>query len=88
MDSQWITSSRCDSGGCVEVAGWETSSACSGGNCMEVACSGGECLEAGCTEGIVYVRDSKNRDGGTLRFSRAAWLGFVQAVTDGDLPEI
>ncbi|MCM0678789.1 DUF397 domain-containing protein [Micromonospora phytophila] len=43
----------------------------SGGN-------GGDCVEvADNLPGVVLVRDTKNRDGGTLAFDTAAWRAFV-----------
>ena len=43
----------------------------SGGN-------GGDCVEVATNlPGIVAVRDTKNRDGGTLIFTRAEWAGFL-----------
>ncbi|MGC4808381.1 DUF397 domain-containing protein [Micromonospora sp. DT233] len=43
----------------------------SGGN-------GGDCVEvAGNLPGVVLVRDTKDRSGGMLSFSPAAWRGFV-----------
>ena len=39
-----------------------------GGNCVEVADS---------LPGRVLVRDSKDRDGGTLTFSAGAWRAFL-----------
>ena len=41
----------------------------SGGNCVEVA-----------SDGLVMVRDTTNRDSGTLEFSAAAWEQFLRAV--------
>ncbi len=38
------------------------------GNCVEVADN---------LPGVVLVRDTKDRDGGTLSFSPAAWRGFL-----------
>ncbi|WP_123601715.1 DUF397 domain-containing protein [Micromonospora sp. Llam0] len=41
----------------------------------------------GCVEvaenvpGRVYVRDTKDRDGGTLTFAPAAWRSFIAEVT-------
>ncbi|MFI6161222.1 DUF397 domain-containing protein [Micromonospora haikouensis] len=44
----------------------------SGGN-------GGDCVEvADNLPGVVLVRDTKDRDGGTLSFSPASWCGFVE----------
>ncbi|WP_326552242.1 DUF397 domain-containing protein [Micromonospora sp. NBC_01813] len=40
-----------------------------GGNCVEVADN---------ISGRVLVRDTKDRDGGTLAFGPAAWSAFVE----------
>ncbi|GIJ41875.1 DUF397 domain-containing protein [Micromonospora andamanensis] len=45
-----------------------------GGNCVEVADN---------LPGVVLVRDTKDRDGGTLSFQMAAWRGFVEAAKTG-----
>ncbi|MGC4814362.1 DUF397 domain-containing protein [Micromonospora sp. DT228] len=48
----------------------------SGGN-------GGDCVEvADNLPGVVLVRDTKDRDGGTLTFSPQAWRGFVAMTRD------
>ncbi|PWR09677.1 DUF397 domain-containing protein [Micromonospora acroterricola] len=54
-------------------AEWRTStrSSSNGGDCVEVADN---------LPNVVAVRDSKNRDGGTLRFDPQAWQGFVDLV--------
>ncbi|WP_204001878.1 DUF397 domain-containing protein [Micromonospora lutea] len=40
--------------------------------------NGGACVEvADNLPGVILVRDTKNRDGGTLAFRPAAWQGFV-----------
>ncbi|MGW4466971.1 DUF397 domain-containing protein [Micromonospora sp. NPDC004704] len=40
--------------------------------------AGGECVEvADNVSGHVLVRDTKDRDGGTLAFGPAAWSAFV-----------
>ncbi|MGW1056396.1 DUF397 domain-containing protein [Micromonospora rubida] len=40
--------------------------------------NGGACVEvADNLPGVVLVRDTKDRDGGILSFSPAAWRGFV-----------
>ncbi|MER5454921.1 DUF397 domain-containing protein [Micromonospora sp. NPDC002389] len=51
-------------------ARWRTStySGTNGGSCVEVADN---------LSGVVLVRDTKDRDGGTLRFAPAAWQSFV-----------
>jgi len=48
-----------------------TRSGASGGNCVEVADN---------LPGVVLVRDTKDRDGGTLSFAPAAWRAFVTEV--------
>lgn len=45
-----------------------TRSGGNGGSCVEVADN---------MPGVVLVRDTKNREGGTLAFSPSAWKGFV-----------
>lgn len=54
-------------------ARWRTSirSGSSGNNCVEVADN---------LAGVVLVRDSKDRDGGTLTFDPYAWRAFVHAT--------
>ncbi|RKR90632.1 uncharacterized protein DUF397 [Micromonospora pisi] len=48
-----------------------TRSGSNGGNCVEVADN---------LPGVVAVRDSKDRDGGTLAFQSDAWRRFVAGV--------
>ncbi|WFE28958.1 DUF397 domain-containing protein [Solwaraspora sp. WMMD791] len=49
---------------------WRTSTRTTGtGNCIEVADN---------LPGRVLVRDTKNRDGGTLTFTPTAWTHFVE----------
>lgn len=45
-----------------------------GGNCIEVADN---------LPGRVLVRDTKDRDGGTLTFGSAAWSAFVELAKAG-----
>ncbi|TNH26116.1 DUF397 domain-containing protein [Micromonospora orduensis] len=45
-----------------------TKSGSNGGACVEVADN---------LPGVVLVRDTKNRDGGTLAFGPVQWQGFV-----------
>jgi hypothetical protein len=50
----------------------------SGGN-------GGDCVEVAVNlPGIVAVRDSKDRAGGTLVFTSAQWAVFLDGVRAGD----
>ena len=54
----------------IEIPRWRKSgrSNTAGGNCVEVADN---------LTGRVLVRDTKDRDGGTLTFEPAAWTAFV-----------
>jgi hypothetical protein len=60
----------------LSQARWHKSSRSSdAANCVEVADSLAD---------VVAVRDTKDRDGGTLTFSRDAWGAFVEGVKDGE----
>ena len=37
----------------------------------------GDCIETASGQGVILVRDTKSRDGGTLAFSAGAWVSFV-----------
>jgi hypothetical protein len=39
--------------------------------------SGGSCVETASSNGGVLVRDTTDRDGGTLAFSAEAWVRFT-----------
>jgi hypothetical protein len=39
--------------------------------------NGGSCVETASGDGVVLVRDTTNRDGGTLAVSAQAWAAFV-----------
>ncbi|MEC3979459.1 DUF397 domain-containing protein [Amycolatopsis sp. H20-H5] len=55
---------------CVEVGAWRKSSHSSDdANCVEIAL----------TAPVVGVRDTKDRDGGTLAWSGPAWSAFVES---------
>jgi hypothetical protein len=46
--------------------------------------NGGACVEVADNQpGIVAVRDSKDRQGPMLAFSREDWRAFVRAIKDG-----
>jgi hypothetical protein len=50
----------------------------SGGN-------GGDCVEVAVNlPGVVAVRDTKDRKGGTLVFTPSQWAAFLDGVRDGD----
>lgn len=42
--------------------------------------NGGNCVEAGNAPGAVLVRDTTDRDGGTLAFTAEAWRVFANAL--------
>ena len=49
----------------------------------------GDCVEVATNlSGVVPVRDTKDRDGGTLMFSPESWTAFLAGVKSGefDLP--
>jgi len=39
--------------------------------------SGDSCIETASEQGLILVRDTTNRDGGTLAFGTAAWERFL-----------
>lgn len=42
--------------------------------------NGGACVETASGDGVVLVRDTTNRAGGTLAFSAEAWQKFVRQL--------
>lgn len=42
--------------------------------------TGGNCLETASGNGLVIVRDTANRDGGTLTFTIDAWQAFTGTI--------
>ena len=42
--------------------------------------NGGACAELASDHGTVLVRDTKNRDGGTLAFTADAWTAFAVSL--------
>lgn len=54
--------------------GWRTSTR---------SASQGQCVEVAVMPTAVGVRDTKNRDGGTLAFSSNQWAHFSDALKDG-----
>ncbi|QUH05152.1 DUF397 domain-containing protein [Saccharopolyspora erythraea] len=57
----------------VDLANWRKSS---------YSGSQSACVEVGSAPGLVGVRDTKDRDGGTLVFQRRKWASFVAALRD------
>lgn len=60
----------------IDIGGWVTSSFCKAGanECVEVAVGADE----------IRVRDSKDRSGGQLTFTRAEWLAFLAGAQAGE----
>ncbi len=42
--------------------------------------SNGNCVEIGATGPTILVRDTKDREGGTLAFDALTWAGFVATL--------
>ena len=42
--------------------------------------NGGDCVETASRDGLILVRDTTNRDGGTLEFSAEAWQAFAATL--------
>jgi hypothetical protein len=54
------------------MEGWRKSTY-SGGN-------GGDCVETASGDGVVMVRDTTDRDGGTLAFPAEVWRAFAAGI--------
>jgi transcriptional regulator with XRE-family HTH domain len=54
------------------MEGWRKSSYSDG--------NGGDCVETASGSGVILVRDTTNRDGGTLELSAEAWQAFVSSL--------
>ncbi|MEU3455258.1 DUF397 domain-containing protein [Micromonospora sp. NPDC006766] len=52
-----------------------------GGNCVEVATN---LLNS---QGVVFVRDSKNPQGGLIAVTAAGWTAFTSSLRDGTLAQ-
>ncbi len=46
--------------------------------------SNGGCVEVRMVDGCVEVRDTKDRAGGTQRYTRSEWLAFLAGATAGE----
>ena len=44
----------------------------------------GDCVECAVVDDVVGMRDSKDRDGPVLVFSRVSWAAFVESVKRGE----
>ncbi len=45
--------------------------------------NGGSCVETASGNGVILVRDTTDRDGGTLAFSAKAWRTFAEGLKRG-----
>lgn len=45
--------------------------------------NGGSCVETASGNGVILVRDTTNRDGGTLAFTSNVWRAFMANVKRG-----
>ncbi|GAA4979409.1 DUF397 domain-containing protein [Actinopolymorpha pittospori] len=59
----------------AEVTNWRKASYSS---------SGGNCVEVGASTTHIGVRDTKDRDGGMLTVSPAAWGSFLDSIKAGE----
>lgn len=67
---QWVQSSECSGGNCVEARS---------------ACADNACVEVGHQQGMVLVRDSKDPGGPVLQFDHDEWRAFVLGILRGEL---
>jgi hypothetical protein len=71
--------------------GWTISFRCSGANCVQAkvvwsrsaGCSDSACVEVCQDQDEILMRDSKSPDQQPLRFSRAEWDDFLDAIRRG-----
>jgi hypothetical protein len=81
MAPEWIKSSfSFANGNCVEIAALppefhKAQASHANGNCPEVA---------SLPDGMIGVRDSKDREGAVLRFTRGEWEAFLDGVKNGE----
>jgi hypothetical protein len=68
----WIKSTKCDGGTCIEVA-WAKSTKCEGGTCAEVAQ----------VDDMIGVRNSQI-PGEVVWFTPQEWTAFLAGVQDGE----
>jgi Domain of unknown function (DUF397) len=54
------------------MEGWRKSSYSDG--------NGGDCVETASGNGVILVRDTTNRDGGTLAFGAEVWQTFIASL--------
>jgi hypothetical protein len=62
----------------VATVAWHKSSHCASNSCVEVVH----------LDGQIAMRDSKDRHGPVLRFSRAEWTAFLDAARNGQFDPV
>ena len=62
-----------------ELSGWHKSS---------YSAHSDNCVEVGYGEGVIGVRDTKDRSAGTLVFTRAEWKAFLDGVKAGEFDDL
>ena len=50
--------------------------------------NGGSCVEARRYSGLIEVRNSKNPDAGTVRFTTQEWDSFLDGAKKGEFDEL
>jgi hypothetical protein len=55
---------------------------------QKARCAGGECVEVATHRGMIFVRDSKDPNGGVLRYSVGEWRSFVQGIKAGEFDSL
>lgn len=70
----WVRSSKCSGGECVEIGAWIRSSACDQGACIEVAQG---------HEGDIGIRNSQ-APADAIWFTRDEWAAFAAGVKAGE----
>jgi predicted secreted Zn-dependent protease len=64
---------------CTTELDWRKATASANGNCVEVAAL---------PEGGVAVRDSKDRSGPVLSFTRPEWVAFLDGMGNGEFDHL
>jgi Domain of unknown function (DUF397) len=86
---EWIRSTKCDGGSCLEAVVWQRGTKCDNAACAEVAwatstkCETGACVEAHEADGMIGVRNSQI-PGEIVWFDRDEWRAFREGILAGE----